>query len=175
MRKSSVFILACLMAVSSATATAKTRRRSHSTHNAAAARAAADKTAAEVTAGRERIAGQIKTLTHFVYLFGGVQKGIELAGSTSANRDVSPITVAQNQQSITKVRTSIGSVRKGLEQLETDFRGSPSLQIYYHYLIGIGNLGEAAENQAAANRFDDAGRFLLKAVDQLADALAAMR
>jgi hypothetical protein len=36
-------------------------------------------------------------------------------------------------------------------------------------------LGEAAENQAAANRFDEAGRSLLKAVDQLADALAAMR
>jgi len=176
LRKSSIVIVACLMAVLSATATAKTSRRSHSRHSAAAARAAAaraatERSAAEVRAGRERIAGQIKALTHFVYLFGGIQKGMESA----ANRDVSPVTVAQNQQSVVKVRASISSVRQGLERLETDFRGSPALQPYSPYLTGVANFGEAAENQAAANRFDDAGRLLLRAVDQLADALAAMR
>jgi hypothetical protein len=38
----------------------------------------------------------------------------------------------------------------------------------------VADLGEMAESQAAASRFDDAGRSLLRAVNQMADALAAM-
>ena len=180
MRKSSILILACLIAVSSATATAKTRRHSYprrhySTQNARAARAAAEKSAAEIKAGRERIAAQIKALTHFVYLFGGIEKGIELAAPASAGRDVSPVALELNDRNKAKVKASISSVRQGLEKLESDFRASAAYKNYYPFLMGVTSFGEAAENQAAANRFDDAGRSLLRAVDQLTDALAAMR
>jgi hypothetical protein len=66
-------------------------------------------------------------------------------------------------------------VREGLDKLESDFRLSPTLMSYYSYISGTALLGETAENLAAANRFDEAGRTLLKVVNQLSDALAVMR
>jgi hypothetical protein len=49
------------------------------------------------------------------------------------------------------------------------------LRNYYTQLAGVASGAQAAENQAAANRFDEAGRSLLRVVGQLADTLALMR
>jgi hypothetical protein len=106
---------------------------------------------------------------------GGIAKGIEAADLAARNREASPAVVEQNERNKTRVRESIRNVRDGLDKLERDFRGDPGLKTYYQYLAGVAAIAETAENQAAANRFDEAGRSLLKAVNQLADALAAMR
>jgi hypothetical protein len=66
-------------------------------------------------------------------------------------------------------------MREGLDRLESDFRSNPALKSYYPYISGVAIMSETAENQAASNRFDEAGRSLLKVVSKLSDALAAMR
>ena len=159
----------------STTATSQTRRRSAPKRGASAAKAAAEKSAAELKVGRERVAAQIKTLTHFLYLLGGITKGIESADQATTSRDISAAAMEQNQRNKAKVRDSIRNVRDGLDKLEADFRFSPTLRSYYTYLAGVASSAQAAENQAAAGRFDEAGRSLLRTVGQLADALAAMR
>ena len=45
---------------------------------------------------------------------------------------------------------------------------NPALSSYFPYLSGVARTGETAEAQAAANRFDEAGKSLLKIIDQLA-------
>jgi hypothetical protein len=147
-----------------------TKRTSNST-----AKVAADKVAAETQAARAEIAGQIKVLTHFMYLLGGIQKGIEMNDPAGPGNDVSAVALELNNRNKAKVRASITSVRQGLEKLETDFRWNPALKNYSPYLTGLANYAEVAETQAGANRFDEAGRSLLKAVDQLTDALAKMQ
>jgi hypothetical protein len=173
--KGLTLLLAFTITSLSAAATTGTRRHVSTKHTSGAAKAAAEKSAAETKAAREQVAAQIKTLTHFMYLLGGIEKGIELAAAAGPGREVSPVALELNDRNKAKVRASITTVRQGLEKLETDFRFNPALKNYYPYLTGLANHGEVAENQAAANRFDDAGRTLLKAVDQLTDALAAMR
>jgi len=157
-------------------ATSQTRnRRVPRRSSANAQKPAASKPSPETQAGRDRLAGQIKTLTQFLYLLGGITKGIEAADLATRNREASSASIEQNERNKTRVRESIRNVRDGLDKLERDFRGDAGLKTYYQYLAGVAAIAETAENQAAANRFDEAGRSLVKAVNQLADALAAMR
>jgi hypothetical protein len=163
------------MIIMSTTATSQTRRRTAPRRSQSAAKAAAEKTAAEVKAGRERVAAQIKTLTHFLYLYGGITKGIESTEQATRESAASAVVLEQNERNKVKVRDGIRNVRAGLDKLEADFRFSPALRNYYTQLAGVASSAQAAENQAAANRFDEAGRSLLRVVSQLADTLALMR
>jgi len=137
----------------------------------------AEKQQAEIRAGREQIAAQIKTLTQFLYLFGGIAKGIETAEQVSRNREESSVgmTAERIEQNKAKLKDSIKNVRVGLEKLESSFRLNPVLQSHYPNLAGVAKLAQTAESQAAASAFDQAGRSLIAAVSKLADALVALR
>ena len=66
-------------------------------------------------------------------------------------------------------------MREGLDKLEIDFRTTPELQRYYIKLAGVASGAATAEEQAAANQFDKAGRTLLGVVNHLTDVLLEMR
>jgi hypothetical protein len=62
-----------------------------------------------------------------------------------------------------------------MDKLEIDFRTTPELQRYYIGLAGVAEGAATAEDFAAANKFDQAGRSLLGVVNRLTDVLLAMR
>ena len=165
-----ILVFACILACVSSTAYSQPQRRSSPKRPTAA-----EKSTAQLKAGRELVAAQVKTLSHFLYVFGGVAKGIESAVPPATGGDASPTAAVQNERSKAKVKESIGTLRQGLEKFETDFRANTAMTNYYQYVVGVANLAETAENHAASNRYAEAGKSLLKAVDQLTDALAAMR
>lgn len=173
MKKALVLALASLV-LFSASATAQTKRRSTQKKPRTTF---AEKQQAEIRAGREQIAAQVKALTQFLYLFGGVAKGIEIAERAKGNRDESVAAMSPQQigQSKAKLRESIAGMRTGLEKLESSFRLNPVLQSYYPSLAGVGKIGQMAETQTAAGSFDQAGRSLIAAVSKLTDALIALR
>lgn len=72
------------------------------------------------------------------------------------------------------IRNSIRDVRAGLDKLEIDFRATPELQRYYTLLAGVAAGAAAAEELAAANQFDRAGRSLLEVVNRLTNVLTEM-
>lgn len=125
--------------------------------------------------GAARVADQIKTLTRFLYLLGGVAKGIEGVDDATQRNEASPAVVEQTRRNKATIRTSIQSVREGLDQLEIDFRTTPGLQRYYIKLAGVAAGAVNAEQQAAANQVDRAGRTLLGVVNQLTDVLLEIR
>ena len=174
MKKAFVLALVCLI-LSPALAFAQRRRPQRPRRSAPAARVVDKPTPAEIQAARERVAAQIKVLSQFLYLLGGITKGIESADVASRNREASTFAIEQNERNKAKVKDSLRNVREGLDKLETDLRSNPKLRSYYPYVSGLARIGEMAESQAAANRFDEAGRSLIKAVNQLTDALAAIR
>jgi hypothetical protein len=136
-----------------------------------------EKQQAEIRAGRQRIASQIKALAQFLYLFAGISKGIETAEQVNRNREdtsvgMSPEQIEKNKM---KVRDSIKTVRAGLDELEASFRTNPALTSYYPNLAGVAKIGQTAESQAAASSFDQAGRSLVNAVNKLTDALVSVR
>jgi hypothetical protein len=173
-----VLLLALALALAATAASAATttkHRRTSSSRAAAQKSAAAARTTAALQTARDRISGEIKTLTHFLYLYGGISKGIESADVAIRTRQASSTAIDQGEQNKARVRDSLKNVRVGLEKLETDLRADPALKNYYPYVTGVANIAQTAESQATASHFDDAGRSLLKAVDRLTEALALMR
>lgn len=129
----------------------------------------------ELRAGAGRVADQIKVLTKFLYLLGGVAKGIEAADIAAREGQASQAVIDQTQKNKTVVRESITSMREALDKLELDFRVKPELQRYYIRLAGSASSAATAEEQAADNQFDKAGRSLLTVVNRLTDVLLEMR
>ena len=125
--------------------------------------------------GATRVADQIKILTRFIYLLGGVAKGLEDVDDAARRNEASPAILEQATRNKATVRASIQSVREGLDKLEIDFRTTPELQRYYIKLAGVAAAAATAEDQAAANQFDKAGRTLLEVVNHLTDVLLEMR
>jgi hypothetical protein len=128
-----------------------------------------------VQSGATRVADQIKNLTRFLYLLGGVAKGIEAADDAARRGDASSAVQEQTAKSKATVKTSLENVRVGLDKLETDFRAAPELQRYYIKLAGSASGAATAEEQAAAGQYDQAGRSLLGVVNRLTDVLLDMR
>jgi len=125
--------------------------------------------------GAGRVAEQIKTLTRFIYVLGGVAKGLEGVDDAARRNEASPAIMEQAKQNKVTVRTSIRKVREGLDQLESEFSSSMELRRYYTRLAGVASGAAAAEEQAANNQFDRAGRSLIDVVNRLTDVLLEMR
>ncbi len=164
----------CMLLLVSTAAFAQTRSRT------ARAKATPKKTSAQANAeartdGATRVAEQIKNLTRFVYLLGGVAKGIEQVDEAARRNEASPAALDQNNKNKATVKTSLENVRVGLDQLEISFRSTPELEQYYLKLAGSAAGAATAEDQAAAGHFDQAGRTLLGVVNRLTDVLLAMR
>lgn len=172
-------ILALLLAASLAsvilfpsTSYAQSRKRT----TTKSSRSATPPKASEVQReGATRVAGQIKNLTRFIYVLGGVAKGLEAVDDAAKRNEASSAIMEQNQRYKQQVRASIQTLREALDKLEIDFRNTPELQRYYIGLAGVAQGAATAEEQAAGNKFDQAGRSLLGVVDRLTDVLLAMR
>lgn len=170
MRRTIILALA-FVSLLPATTLAQTRRRTST-----AARNAAAQRASEVQRqGATRVADQIKTLTRFIYLLGGVAKGIEQTDEAIRRNQASPTLMEQSTRNKATVKTSLQSVRVGLDSLEIQFRTTPDLQRYYIQLAGVAAGAAKAEELAGANQYDRAGRALLDVVNRLTDVLVAMR
>jgi hypothetical protein len=158
-----------------ATSLAQTRSRTTRRATQSAKPSAQQASAEAKTAGATKVADQIKNLTRFVYLLGGVAKGIEQVDEAARKNEASPTALQQNEQNKATVKTSLRNVREGLDQLEIYFRGTPGLLDYYLKLAGSASGAATAEDQAAAGHFDQAGRTLLGVVNRLTDVLLEMR
>src|SRR5713226_4210717 len=125
----------------------------------------ADQTATQArTSGATKVADQIKNLTRFLYLLGGVAKGIEDLDAASRGNQGSSTALQQNEQNKAKLRSTFQDFRVGFDQLEVFFRSTPELEQYYLKLAGSAAGAADAEAQAAAGHFDQSGRTLLGVV-----------
>lgn len=167
-----IAVLTAILIIPSSTI-GQTRRRT--TPRPSGTAATAQRTAQVRTEGATRVADQIKLLTRFTYLLGGVTGGIAQVDEAIKRNEATPAQVQNNQQSKARVKTSIQDFRVGLDKLEIDFRATPELQPYYIKLAGVAAGAATAEEQAAANQFDAAGRSLLNVISRLTDVLLAMR
>jgi len=164
--------LITLTLLAPSTAFSQTRNRSTSRQKPSAT-TASQRVAQVRTQGATRIADQIKNLSRFMYLLGGVTSSIAAVEDAARQSGASP--ADQTQQSRAQVRATIQNIREGLDKLEIDFRATPELQPYYIKLAGVAAGAAAAEERAAANQFDAAGRQLLNVVNRLTDVLLLMR
>ncbi|HSS19064.1 MAG TPA: hypothetical protein VLL54_03255 [Pyrinomonadaceae bacterium] len=167
-----ISVVAITIVLSPITSFAQSRKR---TTTKSATAVATTKVADVRRTGASNVADQIKTLTRFIYLLGGVAKGLESVDDAARRNEASAAILEQATKNKATVRTSIKNVREGLDKLEIDFRTTPELQRYYIKLAGVASGAATAEDFAAANQFDKAGRSLLEVVNHLTDVLLEMR
>ncbi len=172
MTKSLLIVCLCIALLPAATA-AQTKKRGPAKRTARPV--AAQKNAEIVSDGANRVAEQIKNLTRFIYVLGGVAKGLEQADGAIRRKEASAAIITSAEESKAKVRASLQDVRAGLDKLEIDFRAQPVLQAYYYKLAGGADGAAKAEQLGAAGQFDQAGRNLLNVVNRLTDVLLYMR
>jgi len=167
-------VLICVLLFSTA-ALAQTRSRTttrRSTQSSKTQKPSAQQAGMEVkTAGATKVADQIKNLTTFLYLLGGVAKEMDAQEAASKSGQGSP-TIERNKA---KLKSAFEDFRVGLDQLEIHFRNTPELQPYYVKLVGSASGAATAEDQANAGHAGQAGHTLLTVVNRLADLLVAMR
>lgn len=165
-------IIACLivLTLTSSATIGQTRRRT-----AKPPTTAIPKRSEVVNAGALRVADELKKLTRYLFLLGGVAKSIEATDSAARRNQASPAVIEQMNQSKATVRSTLQTMRMALDRLELDFRTNPELNRYYIRLAGAASGAFRAEEQAAANQFDAAGRTLLDVAGRLTDVLLEMR
>jgi hypothetical protein len=123
----------------------------------------------------EKVAIQIKNLTRFIYVLGGIANVIEAVDKDARAGKVSPAGLRQNQANKQTVLQTIRNVRAGVVQLENDFHSRPELRPYIIYIQGVSEMAGVAEDQAVAGQLSTAGKTLLEVVNRLTDTLQNLR
>ncbi len=129
---------------------------------------------AEVREQAEAVGIQVKNLSKFLFVLGGVAKGIEDIDKEISEGRASRELRTQNEQFKDDVLRSIRALRAGLVKLEVDFRAKPALRPYLSHVQGITDDSGRAEDLALGGQFRASGRELLLILEKLADALVAM-
>lgn len=121
------------------------------------------------------VAEQVKIVTRFVYVYGKIANGLELAEEQIRRGELSATAVANNRKTKEAVIGNITGVRTGLETLAGRFQANTRLQVQYLKLSYAAESAANAERLVANGRFDEAGKSLVQAVERLADVMLALR
>jgi hypothetical protein len=169
-----VIVSMCVLVVLSTAAFGQTRSRTtrRGTQTSKTAKPVPSDTVVAVKAeGATRIATEIKSLTTFLYLLGGVAKDLDAQTAAAKSGTSSPT----QERNVAKITANFEDFRVGLESLETYFSSTSELRPYYAKLLGSADTAASAKSQAATGHVDQAGHTLLSIVNRLTDILATMR
>lgn len=175
MKQALIMALACLI-LCPVMAAAQTRSRTTSSNPQRRTRPSSGSAAApggEVGAGADRVAEQIKSLAQFLYLYGPISR--ELASNEAASSQTGGAPSETVQRNKAKLQDAFRNYKARMDELETMFSSSSDLRRFYPKLLGVADAAATAEEQVAANRYDQAGRYLLEVLNRLTDVLAGMR
>ncbi|HEX6623122.1 MAG TPA: hypothetical protein VF064_05380 [Pyrinomonadaceae bacterium] len=162
--------LMLLLSAAPAAFGAQTRTRRSTTpqrRRAPAKPATSSLDATRTNAVRLQLASLNKDMTRFLYVYGRLSKDLELTGSQTESADVTNKTRAG-------LIESLKTMSNRLDQLEGQVRFTPGLERHYRSLQGVSARAAQAEANAAAGRFDAAGRILVEVAATLTDVLLEM-
>ncbi len=154
--------------------TAKAQKRRTRTKTTKATTTTAPTSNAEIRSGAEKVSTQIKNVSKFIYILGGVAKGIEDIDKQIKTGRVSRDITNKNAQFKQDVLQSIRNLRAGLVALEIEFRTKPALKNYLFQIQGISDMSGIAEDQANGGQLTESGKTLLLVIEKLSDTLAAL-
>ena len=143
------------------------------TANTSAATANAAKTA-EIKNNARKVSDQLKNVTKFTYLLGGIAGGIEQIDKESKTKKISQSALSLNDANKKKVIQSIRDLRAGIAALEAEFKTNSALQLYNFQIQGVTDMTGRAEDLALSGQFVESGRVLLIVVEKLSDTLVSL-
>ena len=122
-----------------------------------------------------KVAIQVKNITLFLYTYGKVVNGMQLAEEQAKGSQLPPNVAAKNKASKDALVNNIRSLRAGLSTLMKEFQANQKFQVQYLKLSYATETVANAEQLATAGRFDEAGRTLVTTIERLTDTMLSMR
>lgn len=166
-------ILLCLMTFAF-TANAQKKKSTSAKKTATTSASTGNANAAEIKAGADKVSIQIKNVSKFVYLLGGIARTIEDLDKEAKTRKISQTAIDANNKNKQAVIQGIQNIRAGLVALEIEFRTKSSLKNYLFPISGISDLAANAEDLATNGQFTESGKTLLLVIEKLSDTLVAL-
>jgi len=121
------------------------------------------------------VAEQIRTLSRFIFVYGKLVNGLEVAREQTARNQTSPTIEARNKQTREGLVSGIERLGAGIGTLTDSFQSDPTLQIQYLRIAAARDAVNDAAGLAAQQQFDEAGNSLLQAINHLTDTILSMR
>ena len=178
MKRVSIFItivLIALGAVSPALSLAQQKKKPARGAKATKATKATPTPTLDMRAEAAQVAAQIKNVSNFIYIYGKVVNGLEVADEQTKHNLTSPETQTEIKKSKDKLIAKMRDLRAGLEALANGVEANPRLQVQYLKLTYATEASLDAERLAVAGQYDDAGKSLVTVIERLTDTIISMR
>ncbi|MFN7927100.1 MAG: hypothetical protein U0Y68_03995 [Blastocatellia bacterium] len=138
---------------------------------AAPAPAPTPDTRAEAT----QVANTLKALTKFIFLYGKIVNGLEVADEQSKKGRLAPRVIEQNVENKNGVINGIGGLKTQVDALGKVLQANPRLQVPYINLAGVTQKIVDAQELVRSNQYNDAGLSLVTAIERLTDILMQVK
>jgi len=168
----SAAVFACLLCLAFSAQAQKRKPAPKRSKTTAVATNAAN--TAELKAGADKVSTQIKNVSRFIYILGGVARVIEDLDREIAAGKASRGAGDLNRKNKQSVITTMRNLRAGLAALEIEFRTKPALRNYLFQIQGISDMSGVAEDQATDGQLTESGKTLLMVIEKLTDTLAVL-
>lgn len=122
-----------------------------------------------------KISEQIGLFTKFLYVYGKVANGLEVAEDLAKRGETSPTIAAQNRKSKEALIANISGLKSGLETVVQELKDNSRMQVQYLKLSYASEATANAERLAAASRYDEAGQALVLAIQRMSETIISMR
>ncbi len=151
------------------------QKRKTTTRRRAAAEEPTPKPIVDMRPEAQAVAEQIKNISKFLFIYGKIVNGLEVADEQARREPVKPAVAAKTRQAREALVANINSLRVGIEGVAKRLQANPRMQVQYLKMSYASEAIASAEQLAAAGRFDEAGKALTTAIERLADTILAMR
>ncbi len=129
----------------------------------------------DVTAEAIETANTLKGLTKFIYLYGKISNGFEIADEQARKTRVPATVIEKNTNNKNALIRSIAGQKEAIDRLAKILEPNQRLQVQYINLAGVTQKISEAMDLVGNNQYDEAGRSLLTAADRLTDILQQMK
>lgn len=122
-----------------------------------------------------QVANTIKALTKFIFLYGKIVNGLEVADEQSKQGKLAPRIIEQNVENKNGVIKGVGGLKDQVDKLGQVLQANPRLQVPYINLAGVTQKITEAQGLIQSSKYDDAGRSLVTAIERLTDILMQVK
>jgi hypothetical protein len=171
----SIVLLLLLVNAFPAVANPTTQKRSTRSRRPAPTPTPAPAPTVNFVAEANLVSEQLRSVSQFIYIYGKIVNGLELADGQAKEGAASPTAAAKNKEIKDKLGANINTLRAGIDAIATRFRSESRLQVQYLKLTGASDSIATAAQLATAGRYDDAGKSLVTAVQRLSETIIALR
>jgi len=121
------------------------------------------------------VAEQIRLLSRFLFVYGKVANGLEIARDQAARKQTTPAIEARNRQTLEGLVAGIDRLAGSIENLTESFKNDPQMQIQYLRIAGARDAVTEAADLANRQQFEEAGLALVTAIERLTETIISMK